>query len=70
MKKYENDCCDCAVPGYPCTGEHKRVPHWYCDKCGDEFEPEELYVGYDCEELCKDCLASKFQTVAQFEGKE
>lgn len=69
MKQYQNDCCGCAVTGYPCTGKHKRVAHWYCDKCGDEFEPEELYV-YDCEELCKDCLASKFQTVAQLEGKE
>lgn len=72
MKKYENDCCDCAAPGYPCIGSqcHRRhVPHWYCDECGEECDPKALYVTEKCEELCIDCLLSKFQTVAQFEGK-
>lgn len=69
MKKIENDCCDCAVPGYPCTGEHKRVPHYYCDECKFEFLPEELYVTDDGE-LCVNCLINCYETVAKVEERE
>ena len=62
--RYEDDCCDCAVPGYPCTGEHKQVPHYYCDgeDCGEEFYPSELYH-YEDQMLCINCLAKQFQKV-------
>ena len=55
MVRYENRCCGCAVPGYPCLGSscpNRNVPVYYCDKCGDELE--EIY-DVDGEELCEDC---------------
>ena len=60
--RYEDDCCNCAVPGYPCTGEHKHVPHYDCDDCGEEFYPSELYR-YEDKMLCVDCLVRQFEKV-------
>ena len=57
MIVYENDCCGCAVPGYPCTGAHKNVPHLYCDRCDDEVE--EVY-DFDGDYICEDCLHEMF----------
>ena len=61
MLLYENHCCDCAAPGYPCRGSscpNRRVPVYYCDKCGAELD--EVYeVGN--EELCEDCLKDMFR---------
>lgn len=60
MVKYENRCCDCATPAYPCRGSScplRSVPVHYCDKCGDELD--EVYE-VDGEELCEDCLKEKF----------
>lgn len=57
MIKYENECCDCAVPGYPCIGDLcglRHVAHYYCDGCDKEFSPEELF-NIDGEMLCEDC---------------
>lgn len=59
MIKYENDCCGCAVPGYPCLGSScplTHSPHLYCDHCG--YESEELYE-FDGEELCEDCIKKR-----------
>ena len=61
MVKYENLCCDCAVPGYPCRGSscpNRNVPIHYCDKCNEEIE--EIY-DVDGEELCEDCLKDMFR---------
>lgn len=69
MKCLEGECCGCASPGYPCVGEickFRNVPHYYCDKCKQEFEPEELYC-MDDEELCVDCLLLNFKSVKQEE---
>lgn len=66
MVRYENDCCGCAVPGYPCTGEHKRVPHYYCDKCKKEYSKDELCDFYG-EYLCIDCLLKQFGKVGKKE---
>ena len=41
MVKFENHCCDCAVPGYPCMGARcplRSVPVYYCDECGKEVD--------------------------------
>lgn len=57
MIKYENECCDCAVPSYPCIGElcpNRNVPHIYCDKCGQEIYED--YYDIDDEDVCEDCL--------------
>lgn len=70
-KTYEDECCGCAVPGYPCLGSacpNRNVPHYFCDKCEDEFEPEELY--YDDvtdEELCTRCFLKRYKTVKERE---
>lgn len=61
MVRYENHCCDCAVPGYPCRGSacpRVNVPVHYCDQCGEELE--EIY-DVDGEELCEDCLKDMFR---------
>ena len=61
--RYENHCCDCAVPGYPCRGSacpRRRVEVHYCDKCGYEIPDGEIYE-VDGEELCEDCLKEKFR---------
>ena len=60
MKRIENHCCDCAVPGYPCRGDAcplHRVEVYYCDKCGCELE--EIY-DVDGDDLCEECLKEKF----------
>lgn len=62
MVKYENECCDCAVPAYPCMGNacpNRKVPHYYCDSCGDETK---LYR-YDGEELCLNCIEERLEVV-------
>lgn len=64
MKRIENHCCDCAVPGYPCLGNacpNRNVEVHYCDKCDPkcDYPLEEIYE-VDGEELCEDCLKEKF----------
>lgn len=63
MKKIENECVNC---GLPCLGKscpYREVPHYYCDRCGEE---ETLYY-YHGEELCEYCLLKEFDIV---EGSE
>ena len=39
--RYENDCCGCAVPAYPCLGEScplQHQKHYYCDNCHEEAD--------------------------------
>lgn len=63
MVKYENECCDCAVPAYPCMGEscpNRNVPHYYCDECGEE--PYDLYE-FDGQQLCIDCIKKRLKVV-------
>ena len=53
MRKIENHCCGCAVPGYPCMGSscpNRHVEVFYCDKCGEEIEDYK-----DGPELCESC---------------
>jgi len=55
MIRIENDCCDCAVPGYPCLGSIcslRHVPHCYCDMCGEEISEFDINEDYH---LCEDC---------------
>lgn len=56
MRKIENDCCDCAAPGYPCMGDScplRSAEHIYCDKCKDEIT--DCYV-YDGKDYCEHCI--------------
>lgn len=52
MINIENDCVGCELP---CLGDacpYSNVPHYYCDKCGDEAEELRNYYG---DELCFYC---------------
>ena len=63
MKRIENECCDCATPAYPCLGNYcplTHVSHYYCDKCGDEIDLDELYK-VDNEDICECCLKNMFK---------
>ena len=63
MVTYENECCDCAVPGYPCLGSscpNRHVKHYYCDDCRDDVEKLYLFEG---EELCLDCIENRLEVV-------
>lgn len=67
MVEYLDECCGCATESYPCMGSAcsmRNVPHYFCDKCKDEFQSEELYVMDDGQELCQECLLAEFPTVA------
>ena len=62
MLRYDNQCCDCAAPGYPCRGSscpNRNVPVYYCDKCGGEIDGDIYDV--DGEELCEECLKDMFR---------
>lgn len=61
MVKYENRCIGCTEIGLMCLGEscrYRHVPVHFCDKCGIELEGD-IYEA-DGEELCEDCLKSKY----------
>lgn len=65
MKRIENHCCDCAVPGYPCLGEscsRRHVEVFYCDECDPKCENplEEVYDDGE-QELCESCLLEKYR---------
>lgn len=62
MRREVNECCDCAVPGYPCMGNacHRRhVIRIYCDSCGVELQ--ETYFDDGDQELCEECLLGKYR---------
>ena len=55
--RYENECCGCAVPSYPCRGPscpRLNVPHLDCDRCGVE-DIDELYR-FGKQDLCYGCF--------------
>lgn len=59
-RRIENDCCDCATPGYPCRGElcHRRnAVHIYCDnkECDVDITNETKYF-IDDEVYCEECI--------------
>lgn len=60
MVRYENHCCDCATPSYPCRGSDCPLTHvevHYCDKCKNEID--EIYD--DGDELCEECLLERYR---------
>lgn len=63
MVRYENHCCDCATPSYPCMGSEcplRRVEVHYCDnpKCREQLG--DIYE-VDDGEYCEECLKSMFR---------
>lgn len=66
MVRFENDCCDCSVPAYPCRGDScplRHSKHIYCDKCGSEVE--ETWDG-----LCEECFIEEAKENADHEKLE
>ena len=62
MVKYENRCCDCAAPAYPCKGSRcplRSVPVHYCDNCGGEIE-DAKGIEIDGQELCVECYEEQY----------
>ena len=58
MKRIENHCCNCAVPGYPCRGSscpRRSVEVHYCEECGAELDEGEI-IEVDGEEYCAECF--------------
>ena len=61
MVRYENQCCGCATPSYPCMGAScplTKVAVHHCDNCDEELD--EIYE-VDGEELCEECLKERFR---------
>lgn len=58
--RYENQCCNCAVPDYPCNGMHKHVAVPFCDEC---VTNDETIYRFDGEELCLSCIKSRLEVV-------
>ena len=74
MTRYENHCCDCAVPAYPCIGSscpNINVPTYYCDVCNNG-----AYAEYDidgehyCEDHAKAYLKEAFDDLTLSEQAE
>ena len=59
MVKIENDCVGCANTCIGSSCPLSAVPHFYCDKCGDETD---IYH-YDGKELCIDCIEKRLEKV-------
>lgn len=65
MRTVEDECCSCATERYPCLGgscPNRRVKRFFCDRCKEEFEPEELYQYYG-EEVCAECILKDFERI-------
>lgn len=63
MVIYKNECCGCAVSGYPCLGDlcaRRKTPYFICDRCRNEVE---MLRDVDGEQLCEDCLLEEFEIV-------
>ena len=61
MVRIENNCCNCATPGYPCIGNEcflRNIEVHYCDNCDEELD--EIY-DVDGDELCEECLKEMFR---------
>ena len=57
MMQLENHCNCCTLPCIDCG--LKRVPVYYCDKCGEEIE-DDVYEA-EGEDLCEYCLKERFK---------
>lgn len=58
---YEDQCCSCATPNYPCRGArcpNRRVEVHVCDRCGEPLERLEInnHNGHEYCGLCRDEL--------------
>lgn len=63
MIKIRNECVR-ACPERMCASSCPclNVKHYYCDNCGEECDPEDLY-DFDGDMLCAECLLSNFEKI-------
>lgn len=69
MVYVRNECCGCSSPGNPCLGDscrNRKVKHFYCDSCKEEFEPEALFRVED-EDLCTECILNQYKSLKEIE---
>ena len=61
MISYENDCVGpCQQGCLESACRYRKVPYYYCDKCGDETD--KIYSGNDeYEHLCKECAEEEMR---------
>ena len=69
-RRHTDTCVGCTSMGLPCRGNRCSNYHfaveYTCDKCGKEFNPEELF-DVDGDMLCGDCLLESFKTIAEID---
>lgn len=74
MIRYENHCCGCAVPAYPCIGDdcpYVNVPMCYCDYCDNDSHAEYDIEGeHYCENCAKKYLKEVFNDLTLSEQAE
>lgn len=59
MIKLEDECVSCGLPCIGSACPYRSVPHFYCDKCGDEST---LYE-FEGKQLCIDCIIDRLDVV-------
>lgn len=74
MIKYEDHCCGCAVPGYPCIGNscpNINVPVYYCDVCKkDRYAEYKIDDIHYCEDCARDYIKETFDELTLSEQAE
>ena len=55
MIRLEDDCVECSKPCTSACHLYHPQPHYYCDVCGEECDPEDLN-DVDGVMVCRDCL--------------
>lgn len=63
MIQYEDECVGCPKE-MGCLGSacpHMNVPHYYCDKCDEELDPDDMYGDLDDEIFCRECFLDKYR---------
>ncbi len=60
MKQVENECVGCELPCIGPACRYRNVIRYYCDECGDEIGPDDMYR-VDNEDLCEYCLKNRFR---------
>ena len=61
MVEYEDDCVGCPQGCINCG--RRETPHWYCDECGEEFDPEDLY-DVEGDMVCEECILSQYEKIS------
>lgn len=68
MIRYTNECVGCPRE-MGCIGDacrFRRVPHFFCDICGDEiYTAAEVYITPDGDHACATCLLGGTPTLEE-----